>query len=280
MSLEWSIDPSTPAGGLVAEGLEAVSPVLDELGSGALLIGGLITAAWLDSRPVGIPARATVDIDLGIDRLALGLTGRRERIVRLLAEHGFTKGFGGEDFRFVRDTSAGPFVVDLLLPAGASRSRPPLIEPGLSSLSAPGLRYAITRGPVPVELRVLGRPTRSFRLHGISLEAAFVMKATLVADRLRTRRDKLVADTADAVMLARACASDPGAMAAMAADRRFSEPRRAINWLMSEFVTPRSRGARRMAEHVGGDHGAEWAVNAAREFESALTMADSSRRGG
>ena len=75
----------------------------------------------------------------------LGLTARTRRIQPLLERHGFRRRPGDEPFRFVRDTEAGAFQLDLLLPKGASRADPPIIESGLDTVAAPGLAYALTR---------------------------------------------------------------------------------------------------------------------------------------
>jgi hypothetical protein len=66
----YEIPVHSPADEVLYDGLPELAPVLAALGRGALLIGGLASAAWLSSRPVGLPVRATRDIDLGIDRLA------------------------------------------------------------------------------------------------------------------------------------------------------------------------------------------------------------------
>ena len=73
--LRCEIPVKSDADRLLYEGLPPLMPVLDQLGEGALLIGGLATMAWLSARPVGLPIRATRDVDLGMDRAALGLRG-------------------------------------------------------------------------------------------------------------------------------------------------------------------------------------------------------------
>ena len=143
--LEFEISVRGEADQLLYEGLPLLAPVLKELGDGAVLIGGLATAAWLTACPVGLPVRATRDIDLGIDRTMLGLRGDRSVVGTLLTEHGFHSGYNGEAFRFAQTTSIGDFVVDLLVAPGASRREPPIIEPGLPTLAAPGLAYALLR---------------------------------------------------------------------------------------------------------------------------------------
>jgi hypothetical protein len=57
--LEFEIPVRGEADHLLYEGLPLLAPVLKELGDGAVLIGGLATAAWLTACPVGLPVRAT-----------------------------------------------------------------------------------------------------------------------------------------------------------------------------------------------------------------------------
>jgi hypothetical protein len=185
--LRCEIPVKSDADHLLYEGLPPLMPVLDELGEGALLIGGLATMAWLAARPVGLPIRATRDVDLGIDRAILGLRGDRAIVGKLLRAHGFKPGYAEEAFRFARETPAGVFVVDLLVAPGASRAEPPILEPGLPSLAAPGLAYAMLRGATPLELNLIGDEQRSFALQTVKLDAAFVLKAALTASGARQR---------------------------------------------------------------------------------------------
>jgi hypothetical protein len=209
-----------PVDRVLLAGLPHLQPVIEEIADGVLLIGGLATAAWLASSPLELPLRPTGDIDLGIDRVALGLTGRARRIVPLLERHDFSRRVGDEPFRFRRRTGAGDFLVDLLLPKGASRARPPLIEAGLDSVAAPGLAYAIARGPERLDLRLSeAERVHRFELPIASLDAMLVMKATLVADGARTEVGRRVVDTADAVMLAAAVSRDTVSLRALAANR-------------------------------------------------------------
>lgn len=161
-------------------------------------------------------------------------------------------------------------MVDLLVKAGGSRESPPVVEQGLPSLAAPGLDYAIFRGAVPLQLVLIGSETRTFDAFTVHLDAAFVMKAALVASGARQHRDRRIADTADALMLAAACAADHDAMTALKTHRRRSEPKRAIKWMADELAGPRSAAARRVADYVGGEDGARWAVDTARRFDAAL----------
>jgi hypothetical protein len=269
--LRYEIDVSSPADHVLFDGLPVLQPVLDQLGPHALLIGGLVTAAWLDARPIGLPVRATRDIDLGIDRVGLGIRRGQAPIAPLLRAQQFAPGFNGEDFRFSHDTERGPLVVDLLVAAGASRARPPIVEQGLPSLAAPGLAYAIRRGPVPLTVVLRrGDVSRSFAMHAVTLDAAFVMKATLVVSGVRTEPDKRITDTADAVMLAAACARDPAAMRALAGQRANGEAKKAIAWIQDRFSSPTSAEARRVSRHTLSDAGAAWAVDAAAAFTRAL----------
>jgi hypothetical protein len=115
-----------PVDRVLLAGLLHLRPVIEELADGVLLIGGLATTAWLASSPLELPLRATRDVDLGVDRIALGLTRGTRRIGPLLERHEFERRAGDEPFRFRRSTRAGDFIVDLLLPRGASSARPPL----------------------------------------------------------------------------------------------------------------------------------------------------------
>ncbi|HEY1688980.1 MAG TPA: hypothetical protein VGF95_08970 [Solirubrobacteraceae bacterium] len=255
---------------LLAQGLPLLEPVLDRLGDGALLIGGLSVTAWLTARPVDRPIRPTADVDLGIDRMALGLTGNKTLLTELLGNQGFKPGYGDEAFRFARKTPAGNFVVDLLVAPGASRSKPPIVEPGLPTLAAPGLAYALIRGPMQLQLTLVDEPPRTFRLRTVQLDAAFVLKGALVASGVRTRPDRLITDTVDAVMLASACAADKDAMSALAAHSRRSDVKSATGWLAKQLADKRSATARRVARHFDDPTAAQWAIEVASSFAAAL----------
>lgn len=270
--IRCEIPVASDADRLLYEGLPLLMPVLDKLGAGALLIGGLATTAWLLARPVGLPTRATRDVDLGMDRAALGLRGDRAIVAKLLHEHNFEPGHRGEAFRFRRATPAGDFVVDLLVAPGASRADPPILEPGIPTLAAPGLAYALRRGSVPLELVVVGDERRSFRLRTVQLDAAFVLKAALVASGVRQRSDLRTTDTVDAIMLAAACASDDDAMMELNSAGRRSDVRSAVRWTCEQFTSPRSAAARRVSGHVGGEEGGEWAFAVAQRFTRELDL--------
>jgi hypothetical protein len=268
--MRYEIEVVSDADRVLYEGLPSLQPVLDRLGPSARLIGGLAGAAWLAERPVGVPIRATRDVDLGIDRVGVGITRARTVVGPLLAAHDFASGFGGEPFRFWRETERGAFVVDLLVARGASRETPPVVEEGIESLAAPGLRYALGRDAVPLELVLRAEETRSFNMYTIPLDAAFVMKAALVVSGVRTRPDQRVGDTADAVMLAAACAKDPEAVTQLREARDRGEAKTAIRWITARFGNARTAEAQRMGRYFGGDDGARWAVAVADELQRGL----------
>lgn len=265
-----TIDATTPANRLLAAGLERLDPVIDDLYNGVLIIGGLAVTVWLHAHPTGLPVRATRDIDLGIDRTALRLTSTSHRLTPLLAEHGFESQPEDEPSRFTCPTPHGAFLLDLVLPKGASRATPPEIERGLPAVASPGLAYAIARGSTPVTLTCTTEDgPRRFRLPIARLDAMLVMKAGLVAGSTRPAHRSSI-DAADALMLATACASDPDALAALRAHRTTSEPRTAIAWIADAFTDPTTRYSRRIGQHFaneyGRDDGATWAVAAAQHF--------------
>ncbi len=55
------IDVTGPADRLLFEGLPHLQPVIDDLGDGAMLIGGLAATAWIGASDIGLPLRATRD---------------------------------------------------------------------------------------------------------------------------------------------------------------------------------------------------------------------------
>jgi len=183
-----------PADRLLAEGLLDLRPVFASFTGHILVIGGLMSRVWLTLRPVeGLPPRATADIDLGVDRTGLALTATRALVGPRLRELGYEPGAGDEAFRFRKDIPArGVLTVDLLIAKGASRD-PQLLERGLPTVAAPGLAHAIRRGVTTVDLGLLG-PAGDARRIGIplpSLDAAFVLKATLAASGVRKRPDRV-----------------------------------------------------------------------------------------
>lgn len=271
--LEFEIQIRTPADQLLYEGLPLLAPALDQLGDGALLIGGLATLAWLAAHPVGMPARATRDVDLGIDRQGLRITRDRQVVGPLLSALEFRSGYNEEEFRFARETRAGTFVVDCLVAKGASRKQPPLVEAGMSSLAAPGLAYAFKRGAVPLQIALVGDERREIELRTVALDAAFVMKAALTAGGLRTRLDRRITDTADAVMLAAACVDHGDAIEALVANSRRGEAKAALRWITEGFGSPRAAMPRRVADHFGREEAADWAVRVAAAFGSSIEVA-------
>lgn len=86
--------------------------------------------------------RATRDIDLGIIAVKLGVSKDHTPRPAPTEAAWLPARLRGETARFSRDTSRGPFVVDLLVERGASKADPPEVERGLPSLAAPGLVYA------------------------------------------------------------------------------------------------------------------------------------------
>lgn len=274
--LDFEIDVRGPADRLLYEGLPLLAPALDELGDGALLVGGLAVAAWLDAHPVGLPFRPTRDVDLGIDRRGLRITRDRQVVGPLLRALEFRPGYNDEEFRFVRETSAGLFVVDCLVAKGASREQPPIVETGIPSLAAPGLAYALTRGPVPLRITLAGEERRSIELRTVTLDSLFVMKAVLTAEGHRARRDRHFTDTTDAVMLAAACVDHGRAIEALAANQRRSEVKAALGWVRDGFGSPRAAMPRRVANHFGQETAATWAVDVVAGFVDAIDAARSS----
>jgi hypothetical protein len=241
--------------------------VLGPLGRGAVVIGGFATRLWLIARPIDVPARVTADVDLGIDKHELRLYSDRLRVRPLLEEHGFANAPSDEALRFTK--VVGPrrerFVVDLLAAKGQSRADPPVIEPGLSSVAAPGLAYALRRGPVEVEI-IFGGDDAGVPVQLIRLDAAFVMKAALCAEGIRQRPDRRRSDTIDAMLLAAACLEDEQAKGSLATNRGKGEVRVALRWLEERFKTSRTKEARRVAEYldeVGRTDGGEWAADRA-----------------
>lgn len=269
----------SPADRLLLAGLSCLQPVLNELGDGVMLIGGVAVSAWLQARPVGLPVRATRDVDLGINPRALGLTASRRRVKPLLERHGFVQRPGDEPFRFTRDTEEGAFLVDLLLPKGASRAHPPVIEAGLDSVAAPGLAYAIRRGAEMLDLTCNSDDAeRTFHLPIATLDAMLVMKATLAQAEVRMQQERRIADTVDAVMLTAACAEDPVSLRALRRHRRSSEPAGALKWLAASFDARNTRHARRVERYFEHEYdrpdGAEWAVGTVARFFSSLAAGE------
>lgn len=231
----------------------------EALGTAALLIGGLMARLWLQARPIGLPIRATADIDLGINRRDLRITGDRKVVEPLLLRAGFNRRPGDDEFRFVKEVDGNPLVVDLLVPSGSSRQEPPEIEDGLPSMAAPGLAYAYVRGATPF---TLSSSMGEFELYLPSLDAAFVLKGSLVG--LRRKFHRLESDTVDAICLAAACLEDSEAIDALREHRRRKDVGNALRWLSEGVGSAGSAASRRVAGYfeaeAGVPGGAEWAA--------------------
>jgi hypothetical protein len=191
------------------------------------------------------------------------------KVVPLLEQLEYTPMDGVEErFRFAKRLPAGTAIVDLLIPKGASRDRPPVLEQGVTTLEAPGLVYALTRGAVDAELRFVdGQTVTDVQVPLPTLDAAFVLKGALMASGVRTRADRVSRDTVDALTLGLACASDDEALGALAEHRSNREARKAIHWIRTSFDEPNSRAGRRvqayLMEEQGVAQGGEWAVRTA-----------------
>lgn len=264
MSERALIAASGAADRLLIAGLEDLRPVLAELRGSVLLVGGLMARIWLHLRPVeDLAPRATADIDLGIDRHRLRLTASSERVRPLLEARDYEPLPGEDGFRFRKRYGEHEILlVDLFIAKGASRDEPPILEKGVSTLAAPGLAYALARGPAFADVRFAdaGRTTE-IELPLPSLDAAFVLKGSLAASGVRTRPDRVQRDRVDAIMLAAACLQDAEARNALR-EATGKEPRDALRWL-ERAADDGSPVAATLEEHLrtqyavqGGD---EWA---------------------
>ena len=231
---------------------------------------------WLHIRPVEeIPPRATADVDLGVDRRGLGLTSSTARVRPLLEDRGYESRGGDEGFRFEKSLGDGAtMIVDVFVAKGASREEPPLLEKGVVTLAAPGLTYALDRGPYFVDIDFVDREsTTTVELPLPTLDAAFVLKGALAASGVRMRPDRRERDRVDAVMLAAACASDPHAVAALRSTSN-KEARRAIEWLQTSVASPASAVARTLGSYLSDEHGLdggnEWTAGIAERLASAV----------
>lgn len=270
------IGTTTTADLLVVEGLRDLSPVLDRLSGSVLIVGGLMVRAWLHAHPIGLPVRATADIDLGVDKRRLQLRASSSVVAPLLQQHGFdpARTDGGGPFRFSKTLSNGELLVDLLVAPGASRSDPPLLEKGITSVAAPGLAYALTRGPCALTCEFVakrGSEVAKFDLPLAHLDAAFVMKAELSRSGQRVRADRRRADTVDAVMLAAACLESDDAVETLRKNGTRRDVGRAVAWLRTSFRDARTAEARRVERHFQDELGrtgmSEWAVDVAARFD-------------
>lgn len=266
-----------PADRLVAAGLHQLKPVLEKLGPSVLIIGGLMVRIWLHERPLGLPARATPDIDLGVDRQRLRLTGDTRVVGPLLESRGFESGYGGEPFRYSKEIEGlGEMIVDVVVAPGASRNTPPLLEGNVETVAAPGLAYALLRGPLLFETRFVdGQQAVSSSLHLPRLDAAFVLKAALAESGVRTRPDRVITDSVDAIMLAAACLTDPPSLQALRDYRGRSDVRKALRWVDEAFRSNTAVGSRRAERHFedegAGTGAGEWAHRVAVSLAEAIT---------
>jgi hypothetical protein len=265
-----------PADRLLAAGLDDLGPVLSELQGNVIVVGGLMARAWLHLRPIEeIPPRATADVDLGVDRKGLRLTSSTEKVRPLLEAIEFRSEGGDEGFRFRKEFDGGEaLMVDVFVAKGASRDEPPVLEKGVVTLAAPGLAYALQRGPYFVEcVLVDGDTTTEIELPLPTLDAAFVLKGALAASGVRTRPDRRDRDRVDAVMLAAACLSDEEALAGLG-KATSGEARKAITWLQTKVNDPRSAVARTLENYLEQNHqlpgGGEWAAAVAANFSQAV----------
>ena len=100
------------------------------------------------------------------------------------------------------------------------------------------------------------------------------MKAVLTASR-RLRPDRRITDTADAVMLAAACANDKEGITALRQHCRRKDVREATRWMTSSFETAAAAAARRVERHfqaeLGQPGGAAWAVEVSRHFRKSIS---------
>lgn len=143
----------------------------------------------------------------------------------------------------------------------------------MPSIAAPGLAYAISRGPVKFTLTFQDakRPDDdTFVLNLPTLDAAFVSKAALVKRGLRMRTDRRQRDTVDAISLAAACLEDDGAIGAIGAHRKQSEVKDALRWMKEALSSPSSAAARRIGtyfdDELGRSDGGEWSAAVAARF--------------
>lgn len=100
------------------------------------------------------------------------------------------------------------------------------------------------------------------------------MKAVLTASR-RLRPDRRITDTADAVMLAAACANDKEGITALRGHHRRKDVREATRWMTNSFATTATAAARRVERHFQAEFnqpgGAAWAVKVSREFRKSIS---------
>jgi hypothetical protein len=241
---------------LLVRALEEIDPILEALRGSVLIIGGLMVRTWLHVEPPELPVRGTADIDIGVDRRRLRLASSSQKITPLLTSRGFEPGAVDpeERFRFGKQLEDEMFVVDVLVAPGSSREEPPVLEQDVRSLAAPGLAYALIRGPVeiPVEFDEGGSISR-FLLPMPTLDAAFVLKAALAQSGVRNRADRRRVDAVDSLLLADALLRSPEALATLRENRGRNDVRKALRWLSSAFANSDSLGVARVAEYFSDE---------------------------
>jgi hypothetical protein len=260
-------------------GLREIAPLLRQLRSGVLVIGGLMVRLWLHARPLDVPVRPTADIDLGVNRRVLRLAGDRQLVGPLLQELHFKPGYAGEPFRYWKDVEGvGTVLVDVVVPPGSSREEPPIVERGLQTVAAPGLAYAMLRPPVHATGAFIDGDERfRFDLPIPTLDSAFVLKAALVESGVRTRPDRIRSDTVDAMMMAAACLSDPAALRALQEHLpKRRDVGKSVRWLDDVFRSPTAIGSRRVEDHFRDEGYREgmgvWAYRTAEALLAALRV--------
>lgn len=107
--LELRILVASEADRLLFEGLSHLEPLFAEFGNGAIVIGGVATTAWIETSDLGLPLRATRDVDVGIDRSGLRLGSSEPKVQPLLRAQGFEPLRSDRKFRFEKETPSARF---------------------------------------------------------------------------------------------------------------------------------------------------------------------------
>ena len=255
---------------LVMDCVRELRPLFERLRGSVVVVGGLMTRVWFHARPIPeIVPRATIDVDLGVDRKRLGIASESELVRPLLNDADFYQQSPQYSFRFSKKVGAQrELLVDVLVAPGASRLEPPMLEKGVPTIEAPGLAYALLRGPTELSVEFVAE---SEHLNSVlplpHIDAAFVLKGALMAQGSRFERRTI--DTVDAITLAALCANDREAVQCLASHRRRSDVKRALGWLESGFTDQRSAAAGRAEDHFGVGMGA-WSVRVAQRLLDAV----------
>lgn len=267
---------------VLAAALGDLGPVLTELRGSVLVVGGLMQRIWLELRPVeGIAPRATADVDLGIDRKSLQLTASSERVGPLLTERVQTACGRG---RLPLREGTRARVDDRRLVRGQGGLSRRAADPGEGDRDPGGARLGVRPDQADGHGGVGARRGTGSTVVEVplpSLDAAFVLKAALVASGVRLRPDRRERDTVDAVMLAAVCASDSAAVHALAEGSGRSEVKRALALLREGLGRADRAAARRVVGYlqrergVAPEIGAEWVVQVAARLAG---MVDAARR--